>query len=41
MNSPMNGQNTAINTNIFQIWGQTERFGGFALGGAGTAVVNF
>ncbi len=41
MNSPMNGQNTAINTNVVQVWGQTERFGGFALGGAGTAVVNF
>ncbi len=41
MNTPLTGQNKAINTNIFQIWGQTGRYNGFALGGGGTALLNF
>lgn len=41
INAPTQGQNRAYNTDIFQVWGQTERVAGFALGGGGTAVLNF
>lgn len=30
---PRSGNNRAINTNTFQLWGQTDRWNGFALGG--------
>lgn len=40
INSPTQGQNRAYNTDIFQIWGQSSRVGGFALGAGGTAVLN-
>lgn len=40
LNSPAQGQNRAYNTDIFQLWGQTDRYAGFAFGAAGTAMVN-
>lgn len=40
LNSPTQGQNRAYNTDIFQLWGQTDRYAGFALGATGTAVFN-
>lgn len=39
-NLPTNGKSTNYNTDIAQIWGQTGRWGGFALGGGATAVFN-
>ncbi len=36
---PQNGQYTVYNTDIFQIWGQTNRYAGFALGAGGTGVL--
>jgi hypothetical protein len=39
-NFPVNGSNSAFNTEIGQIWGQTGRFKGFALGGGMTATFN-
>lgn len=41
INAPTSGQNKAYNTDILQIWGQSPRFGGFAVGGGGTGVLNF
>ena len=40
-NQPLAGQNKAFNTNMFQIWAQSDRWSGFALGGGGTALVSF
>lgn len=40
LNSPTQGQNRAYNTEIFQLWGQTDRYAGFAFGAAGTAMLN-
>ena len=40
MNVPNNGVTTNYNTSLAQIWGQTGRLGGFALGGGATAVLN-
>jgi hypothetical protein len=42
MNNQLSEQrNLDGNTNIAEIWGQTGRLGGFALGGSATAVLNF
>lgn len=40
-NRPVGTPNMTISSNVFQLWGQTGRLGGFALGGAATGVVNF
>ncbi len=40
LNSPTQGQNRAYNTEIFQLWGQTDRYAGFAFGASGTAMAN-
>lgn len=41
LNSPSSGgANKAYNTDIAQIWGQTGRWGGFALGGGATGLFN-
>lgn len=39
-NRPINRDNMTFNTDVGEIWGQTGRLGGFAIGGGATAVFN-
>lgn len=39
-NRPINRDNMTFNTEVGEIWGQTGRLGGFALGGGATGVFN-
>lgn len=40
-NHPLAGQNKSFNTNMFQVWMQSDRWSGFAVGGGGTALLSF
>lgn len=40
-NVPMSREKRAINTDVVQIWGQSARYNGFAVGGGASATLNF